>query len=66
MTFNANLKEKLAKLQREWQQLNDSLPAHSIPASMLIRLEELEDEINDLQTEIFRRNSQEEDKSKSR
>ncbi len=60
MTTSANLTEKLAALQREWQRLNDSLPAHSTPASMLIRLEELEDEINALQADIARSNPQNE------
>ena len=36
--------ERLNALRREWERLNDSLPAHSTPASMLIRLEELEDD----------------------
>lgn len=60
MTTESDLTRKLAELQREWQQLHDSLPAHSIPASMLIRLEELEDEISDLQAQISRSNGQEE------
>jgi hypothetical protein len=54
MTANTDPRERLAALQREWQELNDSLPRHSTPASMLIRLEELEDEINALQAAIAR------------
>jgi hypothetical protein len=36
---------RLAELERERRELAASLPAHSIPASLLIRLEDLEDEI---------------------
>ena len=36
---------QLAELERERRELAASLPAHSIPASLLIRLEDLEDEI---------------------
>jgi hypothetical protein len=36
---------RLAELERERRELAASLPAHSTPASLLIRLEDLEDEI---------------------
>ena len=42
----------LMQLQREYQEMESSLPAHSVPASMVIRLEELEDEIRVLQNEL--------------
>jgi hypothetical protein len=36
---------QIEDLEREIQELEASLPAHSIPPTMLIRLEELEDEL---------------------
>ena len=36
---------RLAQLEREHRELVASLPAHSVPASLLIRIEELEEEI---------------------
>ena len=44
--------KRLKQLQREYQEMESSLPAHSVPASMMIRLEELEDEIRVLQNEL--------------
>ena len=44
--------KRLMQLQREYQEMESSLPAHSVPASMVIRLEELEDEIRVLQNEL--------------
>jgi len=44
--------KRLMQLQREYQEMESSLPAHSVPASMMIRLEELEDEIRVLQNEL--------------
>lgn len=43
---------RLAMLARAHAELVASLPAHSIPASLLIRIEELEDEIAALRAEI--------------
>jgi len=43
---------RLAALKREYAERSASLPAHSIPATQLIRLEELEDEIAALQAEM--------------
>jgi hypothetical protein len=43
---------RLARLEREHRELVASLPAHSIPASILIRIEELEDEIAALRAEL--------------
>ncbi len=37
--------ERLAALGREHAELIASLPAHSVPASLLLRIEEIEDEI---------------------
>ena len=43
---------RLAALKREYAERRASLPAHSVPASQMIRLEELEDEIAALRAEI--------------
>jgi replicative DNA helicase len=39
------LQQEITSLQRELDELNTSLPKHSIKASQLIRIEELEDQI---------------------
>ena len=41
--------ERIATLEKEVQELKASLPAHSLPPSMLIRLEELQEELEALQ-----------------
>jgi hypothetical protein len=38
----------IAELEQEIRELEANLPAHSVPASMLIRLEELEEELEAL------------------
>jgi hypothetical protein len=43
---------RIVELEREIRELGASLPAHSVPPSMLIRLEELEDELEALRTEF--------------
>jgi len=43
-------KQQIAALKREIEELEASLPAHSVPPSMLIRLEELEEELAELTT----------------
>jgi hypothetical protein len=43
---------RLARLERERRELVASLPAHSVPASIVIRIEELEEEIAALRAEI--------------
>jgi DNA primase large subunit len=35
----------LAALERELEQLKQQLPRHSVPAALLLRIEELEEEI---------------------
>jgi hypothetical protein len=37
------------ELRREIQQIKDSLPSHSVPPAMLIRLEELELQLEELE-----------------
>ena len=43
---------RLAALKREYDQCRASLPAHSVSAAQLIRLEEIEDEIAALRAGI--------------
>jgi len=43
---------RIAELEREIRELEASLPAHSVPASMLIRLEELEEEMEALRAAV--------------
>jgi hypothetical protein len=49
--------ERLAALKREYAERRASLPAHSVSAAQLIRLEELEDEIAALRAEIASRST---------
>lgn len=49
-----NDKEKLAELEARLAELKARLPAHSVPASMIIELEELEDEIEALRARMSR------------
>jgi hypothetical protein len=42
---------RIRALKQQIAELESSLPAHSIPPSMLIRLEELEEELERLQRE---------------
>ena len=44
--------ERLKELQREHDELEASIPAHSMKASKLERLEDLEDEIDELRKEL--------------
>ena len=41
-------KERIAQLEEEIANLEARLPKHSVPAAMLIELEELEDELETL------------------
>jgi chromosome segregation ATPase len=43
---------RIAELEREIRELEASLPAHSVPASMLIRLEELEEKLQALRAKV--------------
>ena len=42
----------LEEIKKEIEEIKASLPEHSIPASMLIRLEELEDRFKNLLEEL--------------
>ena len=44
--------EKLRLLRAEFDELTRSLPKHGVKASQLIRLEELEDEIAELENKL--------------
>jgi hypothetical protein len=50
-------KERITHLQREIEELKARLPKHSVPAAMIVELEDLEDELELLQA----RNSHEDD-----
>lgn len=43
-------KQRLEELEEQIEEMKRSLPAHSIPAAMLLNLEELEEELEDLKT----------------
>jgi ribosomal protein L29 len=45
-----DLQDQISRLERELAELRASLPAHSIPPSMVMRIEELEDELATLQS----------------
>lgn len=47
-----DLQNRIAELEREIHEVEASIPAHSVPASILIRLEELEEELERLKAEI--------------
>ena len=43
---------RIAELERQLADLQARLPAHSVPAVMLIEMEEIEDELARLQSEL--------------
>ena len=51
----SRLEERIAELQMKLTDLNARLPAHSIPAAMLIEMEDIEDELERLRREAGRR-----------
>ena len=46
--------ERIAQLERTIADLNSRMPKHSVPAAMLIKLEELEDELEALKSKAER------------
>lgn len=46
--MDKKIKSQIIELETEIKRLTDSLPAHSVPPSMLIRLEELEEKLESL------------------
>ena len=53
------LQQEIAALQQELDELTASLPKHSIKASQLMRIEELEDQIAEKQAELAQLNQAE-------
>lgn len=49
-----NDQERIAQLKDAIQELKDRLPAHSVTAAMMIELEELEEELEALQSRVSR------------
>jgi hypothetical protein len=47
--WNVIDQERIVQLEKEIQELKARLPKHSVPAAMIIELEELEDELQTLQ-----------------
>ena len=45
-------RERIAALERELAELRASMPAHSTPPSLLMRIEELEDELQEAQKAV--------------
>jgi hypothetical protein len=46
-----NDRERIAQLEKEIAELNARLPRHSVPAAMIIELEDLEDELEALKAQ---------------
>ena len=44
--------QQIKSLEGKIQELRQSLPAHSVPASMLIELEDLEERLDSLQVDL--------------
>jgi hypothetical protein len=45
-------RERIAELERRLAELKKRLPAHSIPATMMLELEQLEDKLDVLRREL--------------
>lgn len=50
----AELQQELSGLRQEYEELSRSLPRHSVKPSQLIRLEELEDAIEEIEAALSR------------
>jgi hypothetical protein len=46
-------KERIAQLEKQISELKARLPKHSVPAAMIIELEDLEDELEILKVKAF-------------
>lgn len=46
--------ERIAQLEKEIAELRARLPKHSVPAAMIIELEDLEEELETLQAQVSR------------
>ena len=49
-----SLKERIAQLEKEIEQVKARLPKHSVPPAMIIELEDLEDELEMLKAQESR------------
>ena len=47
-----NAKDRIAYLEERIAELNARMPKHSVPAAMIIELEDLEDELDELKTKV--------------
>lgn len=47
-------RERIAQLEKEIQELKARFPKHSVSAAMMIELEELEEELETLQSQVSR------------
>lgn len=53
----SQLEERIAELEMRLADLNARLPAHSVPATMLVEMEDIEDELEGLRREAGRRDA---------
>jgi hypothetical protein len=49
-----NTEDRIAYLENRIAELNARLPKHSVPAAMIIELEDLEDELDELKQAVER------------
>jgi HAMP domain-containing protein len=49
-----NSEDRIAYLEERIAELNARMPKHSIPAAMIIELEDLEDKLDELKKEVER------------
>lgn len=49
-----NVEDRIAYLEKRLADLNVRMPKHSVPAAMIVELEDLEDELDELKTQVER------------
>jgi hypothetical protein len=49
-----NAEDRIAYLEKRIAELNSRMPKHSVPAAMIIELEDLEDELDELKAKVER------------
>jgi HAMP domain-containing protein len=49
-----NAEDRIAYLEKRITELNARMPKHSVPAAMIIELEDLEDELDELRKKLER------------
>jgi len=54
LTSRADLEERIARLRAEMEELERSIPAHSTKPHHVMRLEEIEEEIGELEERLRR------------